>query len=1019
MSPKKTLKDANIEYPSIEDLKKLSVKLTKFVGDVEILLGTGTIVFDGSDYYVLTAAHCFRNEDGDDNCELDDVVITMYNGEEPIEITDKKDWWKSSVKEDAAWIKIGDPLNDFDYWKDLRILGKVFEKPACVFGYVSGCDTGRRFEFTRTNTNVWRCGEGVISNGGELADTIMGLSGGGLFVKVDGVIYLMGYVKKTYDDYMKLEDVVMFPMTNYKEIDFGQYLIKQIEDVYGKPVRERECNEEKARYGEIWGELYNSIYDNKKIGTIINKIKKAKTQYPFPKNVQKQEQVISLLLRRNTKWNKSYQEAFLLALQDRGLWLSLYGEMPVTAGKIKEILLAKQQEERSETLALAPYYTNTIVANSGDDAVYEKILRAAFSFDFVSMKKMLKEWDAKGFWLVRRALLLNLFNKEDDSLKRIDAYLKREPNLDKKFIATVSYNLINGDIFNKRSYKDFWDQGIDSIGELLSYIAGDIDKPKEGLGVYGVHNSLLFGGEDIMSFPESLRLLQTIINTGMVPCMNFISVLSKENWMKAVRHLFHYMPYPIVFYTLTYSDEKLLRRVAQELCYTDDENIRKILPDLLLKLLVTFNNPDRPKFFWQGILYMTKEWYVAVKEEVWYPVFYKNILNYFCNEIHTENISSRDILFLNIIEAISHIKDKTHRSEVLLLLFNTFGKNPYLIGRLIQSLKVDTSLLEQLDVEPLLKNVIENYQLKDTCGVIYHFDSIIKMSEEIQAAIHANVERDDFIFGRNAGVTYSTLSYILQDQNDVNKFKAKILQMNMWDCGVHDRSLTDPNYIHLESFYSEMRWTKEEWEHIRNNMLQNIALIDADRPNLDGMIAHFNKQYIELLSNMKCFSKRISNNEGFCAQDVNEKIEKVLQKLRGYNNVMEALASEDYDKVTDGLWYLRDRFVDEGLDGCKTEIMLLINRVMLQTTTALSNCIVFLAGIVDYKPKEMTKAFGTSLLELLKKYSEDFNYEALFVNVPIVYSSLKSIAKGLSCVYNNETVVKYWNEDESVNRFDI
>ena len=152
--------------------------------------------------------------------------------------------------------------------------------------------------------------------------------------------------------------------------------------------------------------------------------------------------------------------------------------------------------------------------------------------------------------------------------------------------------------------------------------------------------------------------------------------------------------------------------------------------------------------------------------------------------------------------------------------------------------------------------------------------------------------------------------------------------------------------------------------------------------------------------------------------DVIDRVDAVLQELRGYSNVAEALSSDDYDKVVEGVWHLRDRYVDMGLDACATETVLLINRILLQKSTALEACMSLLAAMMVHKPEEMTSRYGVILIELLKQYSVNFDYEQLFVDVPAMYGWLRKVAKGVSTVYGTETVVKYWLEDETVNRFD-
>ena len=1008
--------------PSPYDLLKISVKICKADGDgEETLLGTGTIVSNGAgDYYVLTAAHCFRDEQNNDNCELKEIVVIMYDEEGQETKMKPHDWWKSNVADDAAWLKINNPLNGFDFVNGLKVLGEEVDQPAGVYGFTEDRPKGFRLIYTLRSPHVWRCDEGITANGAELFDTIKGTSGGGLFIKVDEVICCMGYVKKTFDDNQKLDDVDMYPMTKFN-LNLGKNYVHRLVDLTGRKVRTKECNEDKSRYGEAWSRLYNDLYGDKCITAWLKEIEDAKKKYPNPKYVRQQQQVIDLLYRKE-QWPESYQKAFLMALQDKGQWFSLYGEMPKKVGNLIDIELAQKQLIRGVTLISAPSYDSDMEAMIGDEAMYENVLRAAFAFDFSAMRKMVEEWKPEGFWIVRRALLMNLFGKDDESLEQVKTYYRDTDfeSLDTKFLTATTINLINGDSSDRIDYQEFWDKGIDGIAELLIYIAGNIDKQKDNVGIYGIHNSLLFGGEDTVSFPESLRLLQTIVSNGMLPCMNFISVLSNENWMKAVRHLFRDMPYPIVFYTLCYSDEKILRRVAQEMCYTDNEKVRLVLPDMMVRLLDAFGNKDCPRFFGQSILQMTREWYAAVPEAVWYPSFVKNVLHYFCHQIPTENVSYRDALFLNIEEAVQHIKGVERRHEVLMMILDALDKNSYLVNRLVHELTVDNELMKQDGVEEKLKEIIETHALKDTYRIAYKVFYSCHVDEAFQVVIHQVAQKDAFDFGHDSGTAYAMLSYILGDEADLARLKEKTLQTNMWNCGVMGTGgFTDPNYIHLETFNKKLRWTETEWYLIKENMLANVDLMGQDRPHRSGLMQHFGKQYISLLANMRYFMKKIQEVEAYDVADISKRVDKLIHELRGNNNVVEMLSSDEHDTVVEGIWYLRDRFVDEGLENCRVEILLLINRVMLQKPTALEHCTSLLAAMVEHIPQEMTAAFGGSLLEVVKKYAKDFDYETLFVSKPAMYKWLRMIAVGISRTFGDVQAVKYWLEDEEVNRFDF
>ena len=60
-----------------EDLCSLSVRISCNDGKSENG-GSGTILFDGTQYYVMTAAHCLIKKDTTEFYDTENIVITSY-----------------------------------------------------------------------------------------------------------------------------------------------------------------------------------------------------------------------------------------------------------------------------------------------------------------------------------------------------------------------------------------------------------------------------------------------------------------------------------------------------------------------------------------------------------------------------------------------------------------------------------------------------------------------------------------------------------------------------------------------------------------------------------------------------------------------------------------------------------------------------------------------------------------------------------------------------------------------------
>ena len=208
--------------------------------------------------------------------------------------------------------------------------------------------------------------------------------------------------------------------------------------------------------------------------------------------------------------------------------------------------------------------------------------------------------------------------------------------------------------------------------------------------------------------------------------------------------------------------------------------------------------------------------------------------------------------------------------------------------------------------------------------------------------------------------------------------------------------------------------TELEWNVIKANMRENIEQIEKHQPN-EELMRHFNRGYISLLTGMNIFIKSIK----YEVREEELRVTQLLEKLCGYNSPLAALSSDDYDSVIDGTFFLLEEVKDKGVEGCLTEIGLLVNRVLLQKKEGLESCMSLLYGIMEEYAEVMVKHFGPQLIEMLKRYSDDFDYQELKVRVPNVYFILRNIARWMEPMYSGERSIEYWMNAPAVNRFNI
>lgn len=1020
MNQKQSGKHQLIESPLIKELKYVSVKIErKVAGGENELLGTGTIILDGQTYYVLTAAHCFKDEEEKEVIYAKEDLELLQFYENKISHLEVKHLWVDESGDDVALITIGEPNNEFDYENGVKLYANELEDEAKVFGFTKDYPEGRQFKYEMANNGVWSNLNSIKETGEEPWDILRGTSGAGLFLKEDGVLLCMAFVKSTFRRDGKLNDIEMFQVSKIKRT-WETALVRDDAEVNRIAMRVRCMNKLAADYMRLWDDLYLMITDGKDLTPKLQEIRDFRKQYPYPKAVYPQERVINLLFRQKGAWDDGHKQAFLMALEDKGQWIGLYGKMPEKANGVEDIPLSYELNIRADTLVDATHYELPIYYPDEDRRTYEAIIRAAFELDFVKMRELLQAWNPTGIWLVSKSILSNLFEKDEKSQEKLLDFINHTVDVseDERYIASVAYNLVNNGWDKQLPLKPFKEKGLDSPADMIAYMAEKIGQKKEQVDIYGIHYSTLFGNEDQYAFPESLRVVQYLVKTGLLPSYKFTYLALKEDWLKIAKQMIHIMPYPIVFYTINYPEEKLVKRIGQELVYTDDEYVAKVLPDILVRLLHAIANEATPDRYYNSMLVMTQEMYVAVAEYVWYQAFVDSVMMDFCHRIPLQNVSMSDQIYKNAKTAISYIRDVNYRAEIFIMLLKSLDKNPYLVNRLIDdALLIDKELMIGMGMEEVLCDVIKAQPLAKIYLILYKCCVADTLSDGTRTMIDGKAMDDPMTFGTDQAMALCKLSHVFREKPGLDRIKKGLLDLDIWNCGIQGERYTDASPVLIEEVNEKVDWSREDWGRILANMRMNLELM-VNNKHSEEIARHFNRQYISLLTGMRAFIKQINKRHpDYPMVDIAKDVDLQLEKLRGYNNIIVALTSEDHETVVDGTWMLWNEVSEKGVDACTAYVQLLISRVLLQKKETLETCLNLLTCMTNTYSEDMIRSFGDMLMEVLKKYSVELDYETLAVRVPFVFSCMKQMATVMAPKYGHEAVINHWLSSDEVNRY--
>ena len=874
------------------------------------------------------------------------------------------------------------------------------------------------FKTAMVSSDTYIIKDGISATGVEFSNVMKGSSGSGIFVGYEDKILCLGYIKSRMTEMDKLDDVKIrrIPVEINDKFDYPiRFPSIQQDRAHNRPITAQSIIE--MKYIDRWENLNNTLSNNEDAINILDEINKLRNEYPYIRSVIHQERVMDTLFRKNNQWSTCEQRAFIYALQDRGLWPTLFKELP-KVGDLNNVPELKNMMLRASTFACGLTDEIYVIDKNTNEGMYELILREAYKFEFDKMYELLNNWNPSETWSVKKALLINMFGKDEEILKSVKNFIENKNNsASERFVASLIYNITSQQFPQPYKYTEFWENGIKAPSEIISYIASRIDKTKVQPKIFGTHSTQIWGSADSTSFPESIRFLQFIVNSGLTTKLGIYNIVDLEYWMKAFRHLIHFIPYPTVYYTLQYAEEKTVRWAGQMIAYSDDEFFIELRPNLLNTLLKALRMKHLPKHLHLGLYYLTQELYMSVHEDVWYDEFKQSILDFFVMEIDVKNVSTSDAIYKNLFSAIQCVKNIERRKEIFCKLTTKMKQNIHLIGRLLcNALWVDSKFAAIDEVSKCLWIIINKYPIYQSYNVLYEFNRVNSLTEKQKEMIDKKIAKEQLSFSKSDYIALVYLSHLVLSPQSISKIKQIVLTGDIWNCGITESYYTDPLPFHIEEFNDKVIWTEEEWEQIRLNMEQNIKLIE--KKELIGESSNFyNCMYLDLLSDMRLFMVHLKQTNGYNVDDMINKVDANIERLSGFGNLMEALSSDDYNKVNVALNLLNIYLKNDSFEKHKSEINLIISKVTLKQSADIDNCIDFIAFLMQHYPLKMKTNFGDLLLCLLGNYI-NYDFEKMNFRVPVVNHKLSLIAHCMKPEFGDDLPqIRYWTSDAVVNRF--
>lgn len=600
-----------------------------------------------------------------------------------------------------------------------------------------------------------------------------------------------------------------------------------------------------------------------------------------------------------------------------------------------------------------------------------------------------------------------------DAITLLDKIINDERNPSEKLFEIVLANFISQQWPNPYTMDEYWKYGLEGQGDLLRNMMSSLRKNEEKPKRRGWIGTTTYFGNNHGDYVKSLRILQFIFDTGIYLAIPGSYIFDISSWYKVFSNLYAYFPYPCFFYSIQYNDKEVQRRIGEDFTY--NENLQFFVQDILKKSLYAIGNKSTPSYFKNGMLNIIAIMYTAVNEEDWFKQFNETIFEELLKNLG--NIQDSDSLVFNTKYAIANIREQENAYYIFIHLMKHFTDNEKLVSDLIvNNLSVNLikskyeldnilnfSNILQLEILDLLDCLNENGMISENC--------IEAICETIINTPINNIPHDRIALFKLVNLTRNNDAALA-------KIKECFLSMDIWHCGLLDNEefgWTEPMYIRLNLLNNKITWKDNEFEIIKNNLINNVSKYNKAHKTLheDTFMKSIQARY---LSDMLKYINGLNNKRRMELSDVYSEIEGLLADRLEYANNIDLLMSEQSSDVNYALGNIYEGITNYGIEKYRNDIDFLIDRAILKIPTALTSNIRCIWLIIKEKGEDLIKLdYSGKIIKLLSEFKKSESWDIL--DLRLAFNYLYSIAKKMKELGIQNDVISFWMENPFVMKF--